>query len=150
MPRKDIYTVAEAARRVGLTPSQVRIIMKRDEFHLVSGSHPALIHAPEVDAMRASELAKFEDVVDASGGLPVRHEDAGMERTRALLAEQWLRDVATSEQILDQGVELIRQARKSLVLAILSGLPTSPPNAVISASPSAADPREWATLEGDR
>lgn len=136
MPRQADYTVAEAARRVGLTPDGVRKALGSPDFQEVPGTSPALLKGGPVDARRARELARFEDVVDLSFEVD-EPRDIFLERTRRMEAEQWMHDIVASQRMLDEGVDLVRKSRDVVVGSLMSALPVEPPN---SAAPGPRDP----------
>jgi hypothetical protein len=109
MPVADRYTVEHAARRMGLKVSRVRQLIKDGTLAVVS-TNPVRVDAIKVEELRAVALEDFEDLVDVSTASSSPSDD-------------WLRAVAASQELLDQGVEQIRRAGRMLVDGYVAGLP---------------------------
>lgn len=117
MARAPSYTVEHAARRMGVTPSRVNQMIG-NELVKVS-ERPLRVNGDEVEAFRARNLEKFEDVADLSA--ESTHPLALA--TRARRAEDWLRSVGACRELVDEGVERIRRGERILIDALLAGLP---------------------------
>jgi hypothetical protein len=122
--RSDSYTIAEAARRIGLSKQRVgQLVKDGGPLIPVEGADPLRIEADGVEKLRAQNLAKFDDVMDLSNLPTGVRVDAAQLEVRAERAESLLRAHAASHELISEGIRKIRQGEQTLTDMTLTGLP---------------------------
>ncbi len=110
------YTIAEAARLVGLSPQRVSQLLAKGEFSRLGDELPIRLKAEAVDALRAKNLAKFDgvlDTLDRSAGAVVALNE---------MATHWLHRQTESRAMITEGIALVRQGEQVLVDAMRDAL----------------------------
>lgn len=114
------YTLEVAARRMGMTVEGVKAMTKRPNNPLPRvGTDPVRVDAQRVEQERAERLKAFELVAD----LTVSPDGDVAGEARQLIAEELLRDVLASQQLVFEGTRLIQQAVANLGDAVLRSVP---------------------------
>ncbi len=97
----DGYTISRAARRLGISDQAVRSRIGKDLIALEG--RPLRVQATEVEEARAEALAKFENVIDTTEGIPGPTIDPA-------IAQRLLATHLAANEMLDEGLETARRA----------------------------------------
>lgn len=122
MPKLEIYTVAQAARRLGMARSTIYEMVRTGKLKPKARKPIMIFDGAMIDRRRAVTLAQFEDIADTSDrSVPPLGED---EAQRADRAEQWIRDIAAARDLFNSGIKSVQAGEQVLIDALLGGLPT--------------------------